>query len=62
MSIKESERIPTVSNDAELSDQELAIVVGGGEGTLFKIEGTKGKSADDKHRDAVHIGGLVQEP
>jgi hypothetical protein len=62
MSIKESEKISTASNDTELSDQDLAIVIGGGEGTLLKIEGTKGESADDKHRDAIHIGSFVQKP
>ena len=62
MSIKNSEQVSKVSNDIELNDQDLAVVIGGGEGTLLKIERIKGESADDKHNDTIHIRGLVQKP
>ena len=62
MSIINSDQISKVSTDTELSDDDLAAVIGGGEGTLLKIEGIKGESADDKQGDTVHIGSFLQKP
>ena len=54
MSLKKPDQNSQISkDDIELSDQDLSKVTGGDD--FLKIDGIKGESQDDKHKDTIHI-------
>ena len=54
MSIKKPDQSTKVSTDIELTDQDLGNVAGGTD-TFLTLDGIKGESKDEKHKDTIHI-------
>jgi type VI protein secretion system component Hcp len=49
--------------DTELNDQDLGGVTGGtSTDYLLTIDGIKGESKDDKHKDTIHIESYFRKP
>ncbi len=56
MSIRKPDQRIKVSTETELTDRDLGNVTGGaGSDYLLTLDGIKGESTDDKHKDTIHI-------